>query len=109
MQIQQDQDNINESENNAADYQLWRVNRVLGFTGLSKSTLYDRISRGRFPSPISLDGRGVAWRACDVIKWAKTCIEQTKLEGRDAYLYPNNSKHLRKIKKKAEQEIETQR
>ena len=30
-------------------------------TGLSRSTLYLRISQGRFPKPISLGGRAVGW------------------------------------------------
>jgi len=109
MQTQSSPSNIDESVNNneVADYQLWRIGRVLEFTGLSKSTLYDRIAKGKFSPPISLDGRSVAWRARDVIQWAKKCVEQTKKEGRDAYLYLGNINHMRKIKENTKKGTES--
>lgn len=50
--------------------QLLRLPDVKKLTGLSRSTLYLRISQGTFPAPISLGGgRAVAWLAAEVEDW----------------------------------------
>ena len=46
--------------------QLTRKPEALARTGLSKSTLYNRINDGLFPSPISLGLRAVAFVASEV-------------------------------------------
>jgi len=38
-----------------------RLPEVLDLTGLSKSTVYDRITKNLFPMNISLGGRAVGW------------------------------------------------
>lgn len=38
-------------------------------TGLSRSTLYDWMSRGEFPRPVKLGARIVAWRESDIAAW----------------------------------------
>ena len=40
---------------------ILRLPAVKARTGLSRSTIYLRISDGRFPKPISLGGRAVGW------------------------------------------------
>lgn len=37
--------------------------------GLSRSTLYNLMSRGLFPRPIRLSDRAVAWRSSDIEAW----------------------------------------
>jgi len=44
-------------------------------TGLSRSTIYLRISKGNFPSPISLGGRAVGWIEEEVDDWLDRQIE----------------------------------
>ena len=46
--------------------QLIRKPEVLALTGLSKSTLYNRINDGLFTPPISLGSRAVAFVASEV-------------------------------------------
>jgi prophage regulatory protein len=46
-----------------------RLSTVRSRTGLSRSTLYRRISEGRFPSPIQLGGRAVGWLDSDIDAW----------------------------------------
>jgi prophage regulatory protein len=46
-----------------------RLSTVKSRTGLSRSTLYRRISEGSFPSPIQLGGRAVGWLDSDVDAW----------------------------------------
>ncbi len=46
-----------------------RLPEVLVRTGLSKSSIYLRISQGSFPKPISLGGRSVGWVEEQVEHW----------------------------------------
>ena len=48
---------------------ILRLPDVKARTGLSRSTLYLRISEGRFPKPISLGGRAVGWIDAEVNQW----------------------------------------
>lgn len=45
---------------------ILRLPAVKARTGLSRSTLYLRISEGRFPKAISLGGRAVGWIEAEV-------------------------------------------
>lgn len=38
-------------------------------TGLSRSTIYRRISEGTFPAPYCLGGNCVRWREQDLVEW----------------------------------------
>jgi len=40
---------------------ILRLPTVKDRTGLSRSTIYLRISQGKFPKPVSLGGRAVGW------------------------------------------------
>lgn len=48
---------------------ILRLNRVRERTGLSRSTLYLRISQGSFPKPVNLGGRTVGWVEAEVQQW----------------------------------------
>ena len=48
---------------------IWRLPEVLRQTGLSRSTIYEMISRGDFPRQIKLGRRAVGWAADEVIEW----------------------------------------
>lgn len=43
------------------NHNILRLPAVKTCTGLSRSTLYLRISQGVFPRPVSLGGRAVGW------------------------------------------------
>lgn len=38
-------------------------------TGLSRSTIYDLMSKGQFPRPVKLTGKAVAWPENDITTW----------------------------------------
>jgi prophage regulatory protein len=40
---------------------ILRLPAVKTRTGLSRSTIYLRVSQGKFPRPVSLGGRAVGW------------------------------------------------
>ena len=48
---------------------ILRRKQVEAYTGLSRSTIYQRISEGTFPRPISLGARAVGWKASEVHEW----------------------------------------
>ena len=55
---------------------MLRFPTVKARTGLSRSTIYLRISRGTFPAPVSLGGRAVGWIEAEVNAWLTARIAQ---------------------------------
>lgn len=47
----------------------YRRTAVEEITGLSRSTIYDLMSRGEFPRPIKLTPRIVAWPESRISEW----------------------------------------
>ena len=48
---------------------LLRLPDVIHMCGLSRTTLYRRMSEGLFPAPVRIGPRSVAWRESDVREW----------------------------------------
>lgn len=57
-----------------------RLPEVKEKTGLSRSTIYLRMSQGRFPKSISLGERAVGWVEQDISQWLDDCINGTVTE-----------------------------
>ena len=55
---------------------LMKIKEVMDCTGLGRSTLYNYISEGLFPKPVSLGARSVAWVESEVEEWILEKIEQ---------------------------------
>nr|WP_028055915.1 AlpA family phage regulatory protein [Sphingobium bisphenolivorans] len=55
-------------------YKYLRLKDVLLRTGLKRSTLYNKISSGSFPSQIRLSKNCVGWRECEIDKWCANPI-----------------------------------
>jgi prophage regulatory protein len=45
-------------------------------TGLPRSTIYEKISRGEFPKPIPLSGRSVGWLEGEVLDWQRARVAE---------------------------------
>jgi len=58
-----------ETQDKQFNYELWRLNRVCKYVGLSKSTIYLMIKSGKFPAPIKISTRAVAWRSDQITGW----------------------------------------
>ena len=56
-------------ENQIAPLRLLRFPEVLERTRLSKATIYRRLQAGKFPRPIRLGDRVVAWHADKIEQW----------------------------------------
>lgn len=46
-----------------------RLNTVLTRTGLSRSTLYRKITEGTFPAQIRISVNGSGWKESDINRW----------------------------------------
>ncbi len=61
---------------------ILRLPKVKAITGLSRSTIYLRMSEGTFPQHISLGSRAVGWLRSEVADW----MDQRILESRGSEL-----------------------
>jgi prophage regulatory protein len=50
---------------------LLRLADVRSLVGISRSTIYKRISEGSFPSPVRISERSVRWRLEDIEEWIR--------------------------------------
>ena len=57
---------------------ILRLPNVLDRTGLSRSTVYLRVTEGRFPRPVSLGARAVGWIETEVEEWIARQIEVSR-------------------------------
>jgi prophage regulatory protein len=56
-----------------------RLPEVKNKSGLSRSSIYLRMSNGEFPLSISLGGRAVAWLDTDIEQWLDERIAASKV------------------------------
>lgn len=69
---------------NMSDTQIFQATKILrrneveNITGLSRSTIYDKIKKGVFPRPIKLGERSVGWVSSDIQKWIQDMITQAR-------------------------------
>lgn len=57
---------------------ILRMPKVKNRTGLSRSTIYLRISENRFPKPVSLGGRAVGWIEAEINDWVNAQIDASR-------------------------------
>jgi prophage regulatory protein len=62
-------------------HKIIRLPEVKQRTGLSRSTIYLRMSKGEFPLSISLGERAVGWVELDVDIWLQDRIEASRNVG----------------------------
>ena len=57
---------------------ILRLPAVKARTGLSRSTIYLRISEGSFPKPVSLGSRAVGWIESEIDDWLNQKIDASR-------------------------------
>ena len=62
----------------ASPTRLIRLPEVLRRVPLSRTRIYELVNDGRFPRPIKLSERAVAWRSADVEQWIAERGEQSR-------------------------------
>jgi prophage regulatory protein len=48
-----------------------RMNAVTRMTGLARSTIYRLVAQDKFPMPVRLASRAIAWRRTDLDRWSE--------------------------------------
>jgi len=54
---------------------IYRLPQVIALTGLSRSSIYLRISKEEFPKPVKLGRRAVGWPEESIIAWQAQMME----------------------------------
>lgn len=57
---------------------ILRLPAVKATTGLSRSTIYSRVSERTFPKPVGLGGRAVGWLEAEIQEWLQRRIETSR-------------------------------
>lgn len=61
---------------------LLRIDDVIHYTGLSRSSIFAGIKTGSFPAPVRIGKRLIAWRSIDISTWVNSRRQAwEKLEG----------------------------
>ena len=65
-------------EGTSGAYRIIRQPEVARRTGLSRSSIYQRIKEGRFPTPVALGERAVGWLESEIDSWIAECIDASR-------------------------------
>jgi prophage regulatory protein len=57
---------------------LIRLRQVMARTGMSRSTIYAYIKDDRFPTPVAISERCVAWVEADIDRWIDERIASSR-------------------------------
>jgi prophage regulatory protein len=60
---------------------VYRLKAVEALTGKKRSALYDDIAKGKFPKPIRVGDRAVAWLEQDLLEWQRRRISRRDRTG----------------------------
>ena len=63
---------------NARPPRFLRLSTVMERTGLSRSTIYERIDQGGFPRQMALGPRSVGWLESDISAWIEERVSESK-------------------------------
>jgi prophage regulatory protein len=64
--------------NHSSRNKIIRIKDVLGTTGLSRSSIYQKISSNQFPKQVRLGARAVGWVQDEVNSWVDHQIEASR-------------------------------
>ena len=64
---------------NSIKYNVLRLPDVKSQTGLSRSSIYQRIAEDNFPKQINLGGRAVGWLESDIQNWIKERLAESRV------------------------------
>ena len=70
---------------------ILRLPDVIKRTGLSRSSIYQKISDGDFPRPISLSSRAVGWIEFEIDDWLEQRISSSRNPHSEQSASPHHS------------------
>jgi len=56
-----------------------RLPEVKRRTGLSRTSIYNRLASGDFPKPISLGGRSIGWLESEFTDWLQSKVDSSRV------------------------------
>ena len=59
-------------------HKILRLPDVIDRVGFSRSTIYEFVSKGRFPAPVRIGIRAVGWLDSDINDWINQLINQSR-------------------------------
>jgi len=62
---------------------ILRLPAVKARTGLSRSTIYQRVTERTFPPPVNLGARAVGWLETEVDSWLAAQVARSREAARD--------------------------
>lgn len=65
----------------AGEITLIRKPHVLRRVGFGNTELYRRVAAGKFPKPVRIGARAVAWNSAEVEKWISDRLAERDAEG----------------------------
>ena len=54
---------------------MYRLTEVMNMTGLSRSSIYLRVSTDEFPKPVKIGRRAIGWPEESIIAWQSKMME----------------------------------
>ena len=63
---------------------ILRLPAVKARTGLSRSTIYQRVAEHTFPPPVNLGARAVGWLEAEIDAWLAAQVERSRKSARAA-------------------------
>ena len=70
--------NSTQEDANMVSKTIWRLPNVMSRTGLSRSSIYNKISKGEFPEQVRLGIRSVGWISGEVDDWIENRIDASR-------------------------------
>lgn len=55
-----------------------RRSQIEDITGLARSTIYEHMKAGKFPKPVKIGDRAVAWLQSDIQAWQDELIKKAQ-------------------------------
>lgn len=55
-----------------------RLPAVIERVGLKRTTIYERMKAGTFPSPVQIGARAVAWKESEIADWQNSLTQGVK-------------------------------
>lgn len=52
-----------------------KLNQVIELTGLSRSSIYGSIAKGKFPKQLKISERSVVWEETEIQQWMEGCLQ----------------------------------
>jgi prophage regulatory protein len=56
-------------------HQIIKLPSVINITGISRTSIYNRIEEGTFPKQINLGERSVGWVKSEILEWINVRIQ----------------------------------